>query len=138
MTEHAYAEQQQRRLADFALVLAYWQKELPPAPAFCNDLARLRWLREQYQAQCESAPAWASRGLILRRVAAAAFGIDDAVLISPTRIRPVVQARQQTMTFARIVCGWSTPKIGHLFARDHSTVVSAIEKYRALVEEALR
>ncbi len=103
-----------------------------------NDTERLRWMRDEYRARCERAPTWASRGLILRRVAGMAFGLDEAVLRSPRRDRPVVQWRQQTIAFASIVCGWSSPRIGHVFGRDHTTVLYSIRKYRALVEDALR
>jgi hypothetical protein len=135
--------EQQRRHAEFALVLAYAKpaqkkKEPPTRKSFDDDLERLRWMRDEYQARCERAPAWASRGMLLRRVAAAAFGIDEAVLTSRCRGRPVAQARQQAIAFASIVCGWSSIRIGHVFGRDHSTVIHSIRKYRALVEEALR
>ena len=133
--------EQQRRHAEFARVLAYAkpaQKKEPPSLSFLDDHERLRWMRDEYQARCERAPAWVSRGLILRRVAGTAFGIDEAVLASRRRGKPVAQARQQAIAFASIVCGWSTTRIGHVFARDHSTVIHSTRKYRALVEEALR
>src|SRR4029077_2898235 len=85
--------EQQRRHAEFMLVLAYVkpaQRGDPPAQkSFDDDHERLRWMRDEYQARCARAPAWASRGMILRRVAGAAFGIDEAVLASRRRGRPV-------------------------------------------------
>jgi hypothetical protein len=134
--------EQQRRHAEFALVLAYakpaQKKEPPPQKSFDDDHERLRWMRNEYQARCARAPAWASRGMILRRVAGTAFGIDEAVLASRRRSKPIAQARQQAIAFASLFCGWSTTRIGHVFGRDHSTVIHSIRKYRAMIDEALR
>lgn len=134
--------EQQRRHAEFARVLAsakpaQKKKEPPTQKFFDGDHERLRWMRDEYQARCERAPAWASRGMILRRVAGAAFGIDEAVLASRRRGKPVASARQQAIAFASLFCGWSSTRIGHVFGRDHSTVIYSTRKYRALVEEAL-
>jgi chromosomal replication initiation ATPase DnaA len=49
----------------------------------------------------------------------------------------IVQPRQKTIAFGRIVLNMSLASLGRTFRRDHTTSIYAIQKYRALVERAL-
>lgn len=54
-------------------------------------------------------------------------------LISPRRFAHLVRARQRAMWRIRQATGWSYPKIGRLFGRDHTTVMHAVDKINAEV-----
>ncbi len=65
----------------------------------------------------------------IRKQVAKHFGLDDRALISKSRARDVVLARQVAMYVARRLTGYSLSAIGSEFGgRDHSTVSYAIQK----------
>ncbi|MBY0514966.1 MAG: hypothetical protein K2P78_13755, partial [Gemmataceae bacterium] len=73
---------------------------------------------------------------IVRRVAAA-FGVTERELRGPSRLRRVLVPRQVAMYLARAVGGWSLPRIGAAFDRDHTTVLHAVRKVEAaLLDDA--
>ena len=53
---------------------------------------------------------------------------DD--LLGPSRLRPIVRARQEAMWRLWADLGLSLPQIGGLLDRDHTTVLHAIDKRR--------
>lgn len=59
--------------------------------------------------------------------ASALSGVPVSVLRGPSRERPVCLVRWAAMTAMRRK-GMSYPKIGQVFNRDHSTVMSGIRK----------
>jgi chromosomal replication initiator protein len=64
------------------------------------------------------------------------FEIDLDNLISPSRSRPLVTARQIAMYLCRELTDLSLPRIGERFGgRDHSTVMHATNKIRTLMAE---
>lgn len=69
---------------------------------------------------------------IVKRVAKA-FGVTGRELLGPSRLRRVLRPRQVAMYLTREVCGWSFPRIGVAFGRDHTTVMHAVVR----VEEEL-
>lgn len=56
--------------------------------------------------------------------------VDFATVRSPSRIREAQLARRFISYWLSVHCGWSTPRIGELINKDHSTVVVAIRRYR--------
>jgi len=56
----------------------------------------------------------------------AAHGVTLAQLQGVGRIRTLCDARGECYVFLRDR-GWSTPKIGELFSRDHSTIMAALQ-----------
>jgi chromosomal replication initiator protein len=71
---------------------------------------------------------------IVKRVAAA-FGVGEADLLGPSRLRTVLRPRQVAMHLARELTGLSRPRLGAAFGgRDHTTVLHACRK----VEEDMR
>lgn len=65
--------------------------------------------------------------VIVKRVAAT-FGVSEADLRGPSRLRGVMRARQVAMYLARELTGLSLPRLGAAFGRDHSTVLHACHK----------
>ena len=64
------------------------------------------------------------------------FEVPRPDLLGPSRSRPLVQARQVAMYLCRELTPLSLPKIGHAFGgRDHTTVMHADSKIRALMSE---
>lgn len=65
---------------------------------------------------------------IVKRVAAA-FGVSEAALLGPSRLRGVLRSRQVAMYLARELTGLSLPRLGAAFdGRDHTTVLHACRK----------
>jgi len=62
----------------------------------------------------------------IQRAVAAAAGIDVADMLSERRARRVARPRQLAMWMAAKLTGYSTPRIGMMFARDHTTVLHAL------------
>jgi chromosomal replication initiation ATPase DnaA len=60
---------------------------------------------------------------------AARHGVSVADIFSPCRLRPIVDARHEAIAE---VCEarphWSYPTVGRLFGRDHTTIMSALER----------
>lgn len=74
---------------------------------------------------------------VLREVSEAS-GIPIARILGPSRVRPVVEARQLVCHVLRRH-GMSYPQIGKVIGRDHTTVihsVRAVEARRAASREA--
>lgn len=64
------------------------------------------------------------------------FGFSVEELISKSRSRPLVQARQVSMYVFRELTDFSYPAIGRVFGdRDHTTVMHAVEKISGLMKE---
>jgi len=64
------------------------------------------------------------------------FSLTRDDLLSPSRSRPLVQARQVAMYLCRELTALSLPKIGDVFGgRDHTTVLHADSKVRGLMRE---
>jgi chromosomal replication initiator protein len=70
---------------------------------------------------------------IIGRVAAA-FGVAEKELLGPSRLRNVLLSRQVAMYLARELAGFSLPRIGAAFGRDHTTVLHACRKIEAELE----
>lgn len=69
-------------------------------------------------------------------VAAEYFAVSPEEIISASRSRPLVNARQMAMYLCRELTDLSLPKIGERFGgRDHSTVVHAMHKIKELMQE---
>lgn len=69
-------------------------------------------------------------------VAAEYFDVTPEEICSPSRSRPLVNARQMAMYLCRELTDLSLPKIGERFGgRDHSTVVFAVNKVRQHMQE---
>ena len=69
-------------------------------------------------------------------VAAEYFDVTAEEICSPSRSRPLVNARQMAMYLCRELTDLSLPKIGERFGgRDHSTVVFAVNKVRQHMQE---
>ncbi len=82
-----------------------------------------------------SQPKPITPALILDKTSAQfAIPIDD--IISASRRRPLVQARQIAMYACRDLTDLSYPEIGRIFGnRDHTTVIHAVEKIGGLMSE---
>jgi chromosomal replication initiator protein len=62
-------------------------------------------------------------------VVAAAFGVSEADLLGPSRLRTVLRPRQVAMYLSRELTGLSLPRLGAAFGgRDHTTVLHACRK----------
>lgn len=61
------------------------------------------------------------------------FDVEYDNILSKRRDTTIVRARQAAMCALREVKGFSYPRIGRMFARDHSTVIHAWEKTQALL-----
>lgn len=71
---------------------------------------------------------------IVKRVAAA-FGVSEKEMLSPSRLRGILRPRQIAMYLARELTGLSLPRIGAAFGgRDHTTVLHSCRK----VEEEMQ
>jgi hypothetical protein len=108
---------------------------LPAPPPFEGDEDRIRWMNKQWLERGNS--VWPPRPVMLLRLGSAAFGVSQAAMVSPSRMPSIVQPRQKTIAFGRIVLNMSLASLGRTFRRDHTTSIYAIQKYRALVERAL-
>lgn len=82
----------------------------------------------------ELAPSypWALQAKPLISRAADAVGEPVAVLLGDNRARKLAQARWAVMLVLRHA-GWSTSRIGRALRRDHTTVMSGLERGRALM-----
>lgn len=60
-------------------------------------------------------------------VTCAVYGISEELLISPSRVPKMVQARQQIIRILRDFGGFSYPEIGRRLNRDHSTIIHSYE-----------
>ena len=63
------------------------------------------------------------------------FGVTAERMAGRGRGKGVIRPRQVAMFFAREVAGKSFPKIGHIFGRDHSTVIHAVRKVERMMGE---
>jgi len=54
------------------------------------------------------------------------LGVDPDALLGKTRRRPVQRARHIAIHVARYRLGWSLPKLGKHFGRDHSTILDSL------------
>ena len=64
----------------------------------------------------------------LVQVVANYYNLTDSQIKSKSRISQIALARQIAMYLCRSICGTSYAQIGKLFNRDHSTVMTAVEK----------
>ena len=82
-----------------------------------------------------SEPALITPDMILTAVADT-YGLTVDELIGPRRARPLVTARHVAMYLIRSLTDYSYPSIGKVFGgRDHSTVISAVDKITAQMGE---
>ncbi|KAB2912699.1 MAG: hypothetical protein F9K29_18235 [Hyphomicrobiaceae bacterium] len=66
---------------------------------------------------------------------AAESGLSIDILLSPLRTREAVAARQKGLYLAHCISGKSLPEVGRRFGgRDHTTVLHAVRKIRALMD----
>lgn len=76
-----------------------------------------------------------SKDIIARVIetVAAESGLSTDILLSPLRTREAVAARQKGLYLAHCISGKSLPEVGRRFGgRDHTTVLHAVRKIRAL------
>lgn len=66
----------------------------------------------------------------IQRVSAQMFGIPLGDLLSTSRIKDHVIPRHVAMYLARETKGYSYPRIGRVFHRDHSSVFNGVERIR--------
>jgi hypothetical protein len=70
-------------------------------------------------------------------------GVSESEILGDTRRWPATEARHAAMVALQRVTGWTSPRIGARFGKDHSSVCNATqrvrgdEKLRALVEQIL-
>lgn len=82
-----------------------------------------------------SEPALITPDMILLAVADT-YGLTVDELVGPRRARPLVTARHVAMYLIRSLTDYSYPSIGKVFGgRDHSTVISAVDKISAQMGE---
>jgi chromosomal replication initiator protein len=82
-----------------------------------------------------SEPALITPDMILDAVAET-YGLTVEELVGPRRARPLVTARHVAMYLIRSLTDYSYPSIGKVFGgRDHSTVISAVDKITAQMGE---
>lgn len=73
---------------------------------------------------------------LVMSVAASYFDVSVADICSPSRSRPLVNARQIAMYLCRELTDLSLPEIGKRFGgRDHSTVIFAVNKVKQHMKE---
>lgn len=60
------------------------------------------------------------------------FGIAPDAILGECRARDIALPRQVVMALTHRVLGYSTPRIGRLLARDHSTVLYGCQRVAAL------
>jgi chromosomal replication initiation ATPase DnaA len=65
---------------------------------------------------------------IVIAVAAEAFGVAQADILSTRRARQIVRARQTAMYLAHVVVGYAAAQIASAFERDYTSVLHAIRK----------
>lgn len=73
--------------------------------------------------------------------AASLFGVRITDVLSRNRSDPMVRARQAAMSVLRDVKGYSLPRIGRAFDRDHTTVLHAlrsVERLKAIDDDFFR
>ena len=75
---------------------------------------------------------WALQAKPMISRAAAAVGEPVTVLMGDNRARKLAQARWAVMLGLRHA-GWSTSRIGRALRRDHTTVMSGLERGKALM-----
>lgn len=60
------------------------------------------------------------------------FNVTAREVCGHGRSKPVAMARHAVWAELYALGHWSYPRIGQLFRRDHTTIVTAVRKYRAL------
>lgn len=71
----------------------------------------------------------------IQEATAAAYGVALEDMLSARRKQPAAFARQVAMTLAHDLTGYSLPRIGRAFFRDHTTVMHALRVVRARLAE---
>jgi len=74
----------------------------------------------------EKRPSEKGRGMTVAQIIAQVAreaGLTPADILGRSRLKPVVEARQEAMCRAREMTGQSLPQIGCSFGRDHKTVL---------------
>ncbi|MEN3973094.1 helix-turn-helix domain-containing protein [Sphingomicrobium sp. XHP0235] len=72
---------------------------------------------------------------IIQRVVADHYEIDLRHLLSDRRTRAFAYPRQVAMALAAELTGYSLPRIGRAFDRDHTTVMHAQRRLKALGDD---
>lgn len=60
--------------------------------------------------------------------------MSESDILSSSRSREVAVPRQIAIYLTRELCGYSTPRIGAAFGRDHSTVMHACKKTEEMIK----
>ena len=63
------------------------------------------------------------------------YGVEVSDIMSTSRTKEVVNARQVAMFIIRQLTKLSLPEIGRFFGRDHTTVLHSLEKVEGLIKE---
>ena len=71
---------------------------------------------------------------IIIKEAAKRFNVSESDILSSSRSREVAVPRQIAIYLTRELCGYSTPRIGAAFGRDHSTVMHACKKTEEMIK----
>jgi chromosomal replication initiation ATPase DnaA len=104
-----------------------------------EDIACLRTMEAEYQRLTIQHPL-IKRALLARNAGARAFGIAIDDLISASRKPNVTERRMLLMAAIKLALlpNVSMNVIGQAFgARDHSTVINAVNRYRLVVTQAM-
>jgi chromosomal replication initiation ATPase DnaA len=104
-----------------------------------EDIERLRLMETEYRRLTIQHPL-IKRALLARNAGARAFGIDIDDLISSSRKPDVTERRMLLMAAIKLLLlpNVSMNSIGQTFgARDHSTVINAVNRYRLAVTQAM-
>jgi chromosomal replication initiator protein len=64
---------------------------------------------------------------------AESHGVTLDMVLGPERSDHIVRAREHALAVVRWSTGLSFPAIGNIFDRDHSTVMSAVRRYEAML-----
>jgi chromosomal replication initiation ATPase DnaA len=65
---------------------------------------------------------------------AAKHGLTTAELYGHSKLKKLAHARFEVWACLH-AHGMSTPRIGRIFGRDHSTIISGLKRYRALAKQ---
>lgn len=71
---------------------------------------------------------------VVKRIAKG-HGVSMRDLLAGVRTAPVVRARDQAVAVVRWSTGWSSPHVGRLFGLDHSSVLAAVARHEARLNE---
>lgn len=111
-----------------------------------RDLLFSLWVERQRQKHAEDAARFAVRATLsegkrpavelIQKIVAKHFGFEWRIMFTAARTANVVRPRQIAMYLAKTMAEKSLPDIGRRFGgRDHTTVLHAVRRVAALVEQ---